>query len=82
VRRFRCEVRDHMNYRKNDRWPSYRFYSALHRQKSPMLHLRDFRSPAIFEFFNTIGVQRTSSLDSLPSSRGGSLVASPKISRT
>ena len=24
----RCEVRDHINYRKNDRWPSYRFYRA------------------------------------------------------
>jgi hypothetical protein len=25
-----------------------------------MHHLRDFRSPAIFEFFNTIGTNRTS----------------------
>ena len=39
-----CEVRVHLNYRKNDRWPSHRFYSALQRQKSLMrLHLRDFR---------------------------------------
>ena len=39
VRRFRCEERGHMNYRKNDRWPSYRFYSALQRQKSPMRYI-------------------------------------------
>jgi hypothetical protein len=25
-----------------------------------MLHLQDFRSPVIFEFFNTIGTKRTS----------------------
>jgi integrase len=24
-----CEVRDHINYRKNDRWRSYRFYRGL-----------------------------------------------------
>jgi hypothetical protein len=59
VRRFRYEVRGQMNYRKNDRWP---FYSALQRQKSPMRYMRDFRSPAIFEFFNTIRQSRTSRL--------------------
>ena len=35
-----CEVRDHMNYRKTDRRPSYRFYSCLQRQKSPNGHDR------------------------------------------
>jgi hypothetical protein len=49
VRLSRCEVRDHMNCRKNDRWPSYRLYSALQRQKLPMRYIceifgaRDFR---------------------------------------
>ena len=48
-----------MDYRKNDRWSSYRFYSALQRQKSPnALHLRDFRNPVIFEFFNTVRQKR------------------------
>ena len=27
---------DHINCRKNDRWPSYRFYRALQRLKSRM----------------------------------------------
>jgi hypothetical protein len=31
VRLSRCEVRDHINYRKNDRWRSYRFYRGLQR---------------------------------------------------
>jgi hypothetical protein len=45
----RCEVRDHINYRKNDRRPSYRFYRALQRLKSPTHYIceifgaRDFR---------------------------------------
>ena len=49
MRLSRCQVRDHINYRKNDRWPSYRFYSASQRQKSPMRYIceifgaRDFR---------------------------------------
>jgi hypothetical protein len=60
VRLSRCEVRDHINCRKNDRWRSYRFCRALPGLKSPnALHSRDFRSPAIFEFFNTIGTERT-----------------------
>jgi hypothetical protein len=49
VRLSRCEVRDHINYRKNDRWRSYRFYRTLQRLKSPMRYIceivgaRDFR---------------------------------------
>ena len=35
MRLSRCEVRDHINCRKNDRWRSHRFYSALQRQNSP-----------------------------------------------
>ena len=51
MRPFRREVGDHMIYRKNDRWPPYQFYAA---EIANALHLRDFRSSAIFEFFNTI----------------------------
>jgi hypothetical protein len=52
-------VRDQVNYRKSDRWRSYRFYRALQRLKiANALHLREFRRPAIFEFFNTIGAKR------------------------
>lgn len=49
-----------MNYRKNDRWRSYRFYRALQRLKSPMRFICEiFGAPAIFEFFNTIDARRT-----------------------
>jgi hypothetical protein len=51
VRLSRCEVRDHMNYRKTDRRPSYRFYSALQRQKSPMRYICEiFGAPRIRSF--------------------------------
>jgi hypothetical protein len=59
VRPSRCEVRDHINYRKNDRWPLYRFYRALQRQKSPMRYIRE-GEPRVLEFFNTIGQKQTS----------------------
>ena len=36
MRLTRCEVRDHIDYRKKDGWLSYRFYRALQRLKSPM----------------------------------------------
>jgi hypothetical protein len=36
VRLSRREVKDHINYRKNDRWRSYRFHRALRLLKSPM----------------------------------------------
>ena len=53
MRLSRCEVRDHINCRKNDRWPSYRFYRALQRLKSPMRYICEiFGASAIFEFFN------------------------------
>jgi hypothetical protein len=55
VRLSRCELRDHISYRKNDRWRSHRFYMALQRLKSPMRCICEiFGAPAIFEFFNTI----------------------------
>ena len=59
MRHSRCEVRDHINYRKNDRWRSHRFYRAWQPEIANALRLRDFRSPAIFEFFNTIGAKRS-----------------------
>jgi hypothetical protein len=53
VRLTRCEVRNHINYQ-----PSLALVSILQSlalaEISNTLHLRDFRSPAIFEFFNTI----------------------------
>jgi hypothetical protein len=52
VRPSRCEVRDHINYRKNDRWPLYRFYRALQRQKSPMRYIRE-GEPRVFWSFST-----------------------------
>jgi len=39
MRLFRCELRDHINYRKNDRRPSYRFYRTLQRRKLPMRYI-------------------------------------------
>ncbi len=49
MRLSRCEVRDQINYHKNDRWRPYRFYRTLQRLKSPMRYIceifgaRDFR---------------------------------------
>ena len=65
MRLSRCELRDHINCRKNNRWPSYRFYRALQRLKSPMRYICE---TAIFEFFNTIRQKRAS----LVSANGGS----------
>ena len=47
----RCDVRDHMNYRKGDRLPSYRFYRALHRQKSLMRYISRFSEPRDIRVF-------------------------------
>jgi hypothetical protein len=45
------EVRDRINYRKNDRWRSHRFYSALQRLKSPMRYICEiFRAPRFSSF--------------------------------
>jgi hypothetical protein len=60
VRRSRCEVRGNINSRK----PSLALVSilqSLQRLKSPMQYICEiFRSPEIFEFFNTIRQYRTS----------------------
>jgi len=46
-------VRDHINYRKNDRWRSYRFYGALQRLKSPMRYIREIFGAPRFSSFST-----------------------------
>jgi hypothetical protein len=52
-----CELGDHMNYRKNDRRPSYRFYSALQRQKSPMRYICKIFGAPRFSSFSTQSAQ-------------------------
>jgi hypothetical protein len=60
VRLSRCEVRDHIDYRKNDRWRSYRFYRALQRLKSPMRYICEiFGAPRFSSFSTQSGVKRT-----------------------
>ena len=67
MRLSRCEVRDHINYRKNDRWPSYQFYSALQRQKSPMRYICEIFGALRFSSFSTQSSgQRTSRLPTRP----------------
>jgi hypothetical protein len=53
VRLSRCEVRDHINYRKNDRWRSHRFYRALQRLKSPMRYVCEIFGAPRFSSFST-----------------------------
>ena len=45
--------RDHINYRKNDRWCSYRFYRALQRLKSPMRYIWEIFGAPQFSGFST-----------------------------
>ena len=49
------ELRDHINYRKNDRWLSYRFYRALQRLKSPMRYICEIFGARRFSTFATWG---------------------------
>jgi len=56
VRLSRCEVRDHVNYGKNDRWLSYRFYRALQRLKSPMRYICEIFGAPRFSSFSTQSV--------------------------
>jgi hypothetical protein len=53
VRLARCEVRDHINYRQNDRWRSYRFYRASQRLKSPMRYICQIFGAPRFSSFST-----------------------------
>jgi hypothetical protein len=62
----RCEVRDHINKRSLALAPILQSLAAA--EIANALHLRDFRSAAIFEFFNTIGAKRT--FADLPKSGG------------
>ena len=60
MRLSRCEVRDHIKYRKNDRWRSYRFYRALQRLKSPMRYICEiFGAPRFSSFSTQSHPQRT-----------------------
>jgi hypothetical protein len=61
VRLSRCEVRDHINYRKNDRWRSHRFYRALQRLESPMRSICEiFGAPQLSSFSTQSPQQQTS----------------------
>jgi hypothetical protein len=51
------ELRDHINYRKNDRWLSYRFYRALQRLKSPMRYICEIFGARRFSSFSTQSAQ-------------------------
>ena len=51
MRLSRCNVRDHINCCKNDRWPSYRFYSALQLQKSLMRYICEIFGTCDFRVF-------------------------------
>ena len=53
VRLSRCDVRDHINYRKNDRWPSYQFSGALQRLKSPTRFICEIFAASRFSSFST-----------------------------
>jgi len=57
VRVPRCELRDRINCRKNDRWPSYRFYRALQRLKSSIRCICEIFGAARFSSFSTQSVK-------------------------
>ena len=59
MRLTRCDVRDHINYRKNRPLAFVLILQSLTAAEiANMRRLRDFRGPAIFEFFNTIRQER------------------------
>ena len=53
MRLSRCEVRDHISYRKIDRWRSHRFYRALQRLESPMRYICEIFGAPKFSSFST-----------------------------
>ena len=57
MRLSRCEVRDRINYRKNDRWRSYQFYRALQRLKSLMRYICEIFGAPRFSSFSTLSAQ-------------------------
>jgi len=54
----RREVKDRINYRKNDRWSSNRFYGALQRLKSPMRYVCEIFGTGRFSVSHTIHQKR------------------------
>ena len=76
----RCGVRDHINYSKNDRWRSYRFYRALQRLKSPIRYICEiFGAPRfrVFQHYLPEAVIRSHR----PHSAGG-LFGQPRFPKT
>ena len=64
MRLSRCEVRDHINHRKNDGWASLRFYRALQRLKLPMRSICAIFGAPLFSSFSTqSGEERKSSAE-------------------
>jgi len=57
VRLSRGELRDHINYRKNDRWRSDRFHRALQRLKSPMRYICEIFGAPRFSSYSTQSAQ-------------------------
>jgi hypothetical protein len=63
VRLSRCEVRDHINYRKIDRWRSYRFYRALQRLESLTCDICEIFGALRFLSFSTQSARSSRSMD-------------------
>ena len=53
MRLTRCEVGDRINYHKNGRWRSHRFYRALQWLKSPMRYVCEIFGAPRFSSFST-----------------------------
>jgi hypothetical protein len=62
VRLSRFDVRDHINCRKNDRWPSHRFYRALQRLKSSIRYIFEIFGVSRFSSFSTQSSEKQTSL--------------------
>jgi hypothetical protein len=77
VRLARCEVRDHINYRKNDRWRPYRFYRALQRLKSPMRYICEIFGAPRFSSFSTQSAQNGHGAMSKKAARKAALQSKP-----
>jgi hypothetical protein len=79
VRFSRCDVRDHMNYRKSDRLHSYRFYRALQRQRSPIRYICEIFGAPRFSSFSTQSARTGRSEKSAFDPKGAS--AAPLMAR-
>jgi len=76
VRLRRRELRDHINYRKNDRWASYRFYRALQRLKSPMCYICEIFGAPRFSSFST---QSADTVEKSRKLRGSQILATADV---